>query len=264
MKWFKHHADMSRDENVARMMDESGRDQLAVYGLFNIVLERIAEKMEARRPNDCSVTYSPARWARLLGTNKQRAKGLMKKLSTNRALTVEVTDDTCTVTVPQMLDLADEYFRKCRQAPDKVAQKREEQNRLEKRENKDKGALSGCLAAGGARLSPPPDFKITDSLQEWAAKNHPIVDIHKETESFKNYEHPKSYSDWNVRWKTWIRRAAEYQEKNNSSSGQPSLREGLLKLGKDMCIERLNNESEADYCDRINELNRQRIREQQL
>ena len=261
MKWFKHHADMSRDENVARMMDESGRDQLAVYGLFNIVLERIAEKMEARRPNDCSVTYSSARWARLLGTNKQRAKGLMKKLSTNRALTVEVTDDTCTVTVPQMLDLGDEYFRKCRQAPDKVAQKREEQNRLEKRESKDEGALSGCLAARGARLSPPPDFEITDSLQEWAEKNYPEVNIQKETDKFLRYEYPRPRTNWNDAWMTWIQGNAEYLENRDDSAKEPSRDNGLLKLGEDFGLERLPNESEAQYVDRVEHMNQRRMRD---
>ena len=118
MKWFKHMSDLSRDEDVARMMDESGRDQLAVYGFFNVVMEHIAEKIKPGQPNDCSVTYSATRWARIVGTNKQRVKCLMAKLSTNRALTVEITDDTCTVTVPQFLDWADEYFRKSGHTPD--------------------------------------------------------------------------------------------------------------------------------------------------
>ena len=61
MKWFKHYSDLSRYEDVARMMDESGRDQLAVYGFFNLVMEHIAEKIQPGQPNDWSVTYSIAR-----------------------------------------------------------------------------------------------------------------------------------------------------------------------------------------------------------
>lgn len=95
MKWFKHYSDLSRDEDVARMIDKSGRDQLAVYGLFNIVMEQIAEKMKAGQPIDCSITYPISRWARIAGANKQRIRSLMEKLSTNRTLTVEFTDDTC-------------------------------------------------------------------------------------------------------------------------------------------------------------------------
>ena len=264
MKWFKHMSDPSRDEDVVRMMDESGRDQLAVYGFFNVAMEHIVEKMKPGKPNNGSVTYSAARWARIVGTNKQRVRGLMEKLSTNRALTVEVIEDTYTVTVPYLLDWADDYFKKSGHTPDKVAQKREEKNRTEKRESKDEGTLSESLAAGGARLSPPPDFKVTESLQEWATKNYSSVDINKSTSKFLRHEFPKPRSNWDAVWQTWIQREAEYQQKHNGSSAKPSRNVELLALGKELGVEKQSDESEAQYCDRVESINQRRVESQDL
>ncbi len=259
MKWFKHYSDLSRYEDVARMMDESGRDQLAVYGFFNLVMEHIAEKIKPGQPNDCSVTYSAARWARIVGTNKQRVRGLMEKLSTNRALSVEVTDDTCTVTVPYLLDWADEYFRKSGHTPDKVAQSRTEKNRTEQRESRQDNALSDCLKAGAQGRRAPPDFEVTKVLQEWAATNYPSVPIEKESAKFKRWEFPTPRNDWDATWKTWIQWAAEYQERKNGAPDQPNDTEELMKLGEFLGLEKRSGESDAQYCDRVDEINQRRI-----
>ncbi len=262
MKWFKHHSDLSRYEDVARMMDESGRDQLAVYGLFNLVMEHIAEKIQPGQPNDWSVTYSTARWARIVGTNKQRVRALMEKLSTNRALSVEVTDDTCTVTVPQLRDWTDEYFRKSGHTPDKVAQNRVDKKRTEKRESRQKVSLPDCLAAEGTGLSPPRDFEVTEVLQEWAATNYPSVPIEKETAKFKNHEYRTARSDWSRAWKFWIIRAAEHQEKTDGSADHADHNEQLLSLAVLYDLERRPNESESDFCNRIDDANQRRIQNQ--
>ena len=261
MKWFKHHSDLSRNEYVAQMMDESGRDQLAVYGFFHIAMEHITEKIDPKRPNDFSVTYSTARWARIVGTNRQRVRALMEKLSTNRALSVEVADDTYTVTMPQLLDWVDDYFKKCGRTPDKVAQKRKEEKRREKREGKQKGSLSDCLKAGSQERCAPPDFEVTKDLQQWAVENHPSVDIDKETAKFKNWEYKTSCSDWTARWKLWIQRNAEYQKKMNGTSNRPTATEELLKLGKEFGVDRQSGESEAEYLDRIHEMNQRRMKD---
>jgi len=237
MKWFKHYSDLSRYEDVARMMDDSGRDQLAVYGFFNLVMEHIAEKIQPGQPNDWSVTYSIARWARIVGTNKQRVRALIEKLSINRALSVEVVDDTCTVTVPQLRDWTDEYFRKSGHTPDKVAQSRTDKKRTEKRESKQDKALSDCLKAESQGRRAPPDFEVSKVLQEWAAANYPSVPIEKETAKFKRWEFPTPRSDWDAAWKTWIQQASEYQVNRNSSSAEPSRKDQLLALGKDVRLQ---------------------------
>ncbi len=262
MKWFKHMSDLSRYEDVARMMDDSGRDQLAVYGFFNLVMEHIAEKIQPGQPNDWSVTYSIARWARIVGTNKQRVRALIEKLSINRALSVEVNGDTCTVTVPQLRDWTDEYFRKSGHTPDKVAQKREEKKRTEKRETKVESALSESFPEESQRRSPPPDFEVTEVLQEWAATNYPSVPIEKETAKFKNHEYRTARSDWSRAWKFWIIRAAEHQEKTDGSADHPSRNEQLLKLAELYELERRPNESELDFCNRIDDANQRRIQNQ--
>jgi hypothetical protein len=138
-------------------------------------------------------------------------------------------------------------------------QKRVDKKRLEKRESRREEALSDGLKAGTQDRRAPPDFEVTKVLQDWAAKNFPSVDIDKETAKFRRHEFPTPRSDWDAAWKTWIQWAAEYQERNNGPSDQPSASDELLKLGKDLKVERQSGESESDYLDRITEINQRRI-----
>ncbi len=164
--------------------------------------------------------------------------------------------------MPQLRDWTDEYFRKSGHTPDKVAQRREEQKRIEQRESTQKGALSDCLKAGTQGRCAPPDFKVTEVLQEWAATNYPSVPIEKETAKFKNHEYRTARSDWSRAWKFWIIRAAEHQEKTDGSADHPSRTEQLLKLAKLYKLERRPNESELDFCNRIDDANQRRIQNQ--
>jgi len=137
----------------------------------------------------------------------------------------------------------------------RVKQIRKEQ----KRESKQDKALSDCLKAGTQGRRAPPDFEISKVLHEWAAKNHPSVPIEKETAKFKRWEFSKSHSDWDATWKTWIQWAAEYQERKNRSSDQPSDTEELIKLGNFLGMEKQSGESDAQYRERVYETNQRRI-----
>jgi len=85
------------------------------------------------------------------------------------------------------------------------------------------------------------------------------VPIEKETAKFKNHEYRTARSDWLRAWKIWIIRAAEHQEKTVGSAAHPSRNEELLKLAKFYKLERRPNESELDFCNRVDEINQQRI-----
>ena len=138
-------------------------------------------------------------------------------------------------------------------------QGREEKNRLDKRETKQEGSLPDCLKAEGARRSPPPGFEVTKVLQEWAAKNYPSVSIVKETAKFILQDFPGPCSNWDNKWKRWIIGAEEYQKKQNGLSGELSSNEKLLQLAELMGIEKRFDESDANFRDRAEKANDQRI-----
>ena len=265
MRWFKHMSDLPRDEGVARYLDEAGKDRLAAYGFLIFLMEAISSRMNTNQGDDvCSATYSVTHWGRITYSHPNRVRKYLALCEVIGWVQVGFEGGSCKVDVPRMAEWRDEYSRKSGHTPDKVAQSREEQTRSEQRESREEGALSGCLTAEDARLSPPPDFEITEGLQGWAAKNHPSVDINKETEAFKNYVHPRPYKDWNARWKVWIQMATDHQAKRNGSSNQPSHKDQLLNLGQDLGLERRPDETEAEYLDRVEKVNKQRIEDQDL
>ena len=98
-------------------------------------------------------------------------------------------------------------------------------------------------------------------MQEWAATNYPSVPIEKESAKFKRWEFPTPRSDWDATWKTWIQWAAEYQERKNGTSDPPNDTEELLKLGRLLGMEKQSGESDAQYRERVNEINQRRIDE---
>lgn len=265
MKWFKHLSDLPRDEGVSRYLDEAGKERVIAYGFLMFVLEAISSRMESKEGHIvCSATYSIPQWQRITYCHPNRVRKYLHMCEVIGWVQVEFEGSSCKVDVPRMVQWRDEYTRKSGHAPDKVAQSREEQNRLEQRESIDEDTPPDCQKAKGARLRPPPDFKIAESLQEWAAKNHPSVLIEKETAKFKNWEYPTTCTDWNPRWRLWIQRATEYQQKHNGSSSKPSRKDELLQLGGELGLQRQPDEPEAQYCDRVEKANEQRIKDQEV
>jgi len=260
MKWFKHMSDLPRDEGVARYLDKAGKDWLVAYGFLALLLEAIASRMD---PNVghlvCTATYSITQWERITNCHHNRVMKYLRLCEVIGWVRVEFEGSTCKVSIPRMVDWRDERTRKSGVLPEQVAQSREEETRSEQRESRDKSAHSGCLTAEGARFSPPPDFKITDSLQEWAAKNFPSVDIQKETEKFLRHEFPTPHTRWDNTWKNWIQNGHEFQQKHNGISAKPSRKEALLGFGKELGLVKGSDESEEQYCDRVEETNKRRI-----
>ena len=265
MKWFKHMSDLPRDEGVARYLDKAGKDWLVAYGFLMLLLEAIASRMD---PNVghlvCTATYSITQWERITNCHHNRVMKYLRLCEVIGWVRVEFEEGTCKVSIPRMVEWRDERTRKSGVLPEQVAQSREEQNRSEQRESREEGALSDCLTAKGARFSPPPNFKITESLQEWSTKNYPSVDIQGETEKFLRHEFPTSHIRWDSAWKNWIQNGHEYQQKRNGSSAKPTRREELLKLGKDLGLKSKSEESEEQFCARVEKANQRRIEKHEV
>ncbi len=263
MKWFKHYSDLPRDEGVSRYLDAAGKDRVTAYGFLMFLLEAIASRMDASEGHlVCSASYSIAHWGRITYSHANRVGKYLRLCEVIGWVLVEFEEGMCKVSVPRMVELRDERTRKSGVLPEQVAQSREDKTRKEKRESTQKGPLSDCLKAGTQGRCAPPDFEVTEVLQEWAATNYPSVPIEKETAKFKNHEYRTARSDWSRAWKFWIIRAAEHQEKTDGSADHAGRNEQLLKLAVLYDLERRPNESESDFCNRIDDANQRRIQNQ--
>ncbi len=252
MKWFKHMSDLPRDEGVACYLDEAGKDRVAAYGFLMFLLEAIGSRMDAAEGHlVCSATYSIPHWGRITYSHPNRVRKFLELCKVIGWVLVELEEGSCKVSIDRMVEWRDESTRKSGVRPDKVAQKREEETRLDKRESRQEGSLPDCLKAEGASRGPPADFKPSKVLQDWATKNHPSVPVDKETVKFMLYDFPRACSNWDDRWKRWIIDADEYQAKQIGLSGQPNPNEQLLELAKLMGIEKQEDETEPDFRDRV-------------
>ena len=49
---------------------------------------------------------------------------------------------------------------------------------------------------------------VDAALQRWAQENVPAIDIHTETEKFRDHTFKTAMTDWAGAWRNWMRRAA--------------------------------------------------------
>ncbi len=260
MKWFKHMSDLSRDEGVSSYLDDAGNDRVLAYGFLMFILEAIASRMDAAKGDVvCCATYSLRQWGRITYCHSNRVLKYLRMCEVIGWVQIGFEGSSCTVSAPRMLEWRDNYTARFEVTTDNVPQRRAEQIRTEQRESREEPSPSDCLTAKGARLSPPPDFKITEGLQEWAAKNCPSVDVSKETEKFLRHEFPSPRSNWDNQWKNWIQNGHEYQLRHNGSSAKPSRKDELLRLAKDLNMTRSCNEQESDFIERVERANEDRI-----
>lgn len=78
-----------------------------------------------------------------------------------------------------------------------------------------------------ARVPPPPagarpakkcpaGFVLTPELRDWAATNHPGVNVDHETEKLRDHTFATARSDWPGTWRNWIRKASEGRPTNGA------------------------------------------------
>lgn len=139
MKWLKHMTATWDDERVARLVDKSGMEGLAMYGLYWRVQEIIASQMEGIDPH-CSVRYTVTRWSLLLSLRGSLVFSALSRLAVTGLVTVQRTGNDILVTNRNLLKYRDEYSKKSRYTPDNVPTRTEgegegEQNKKEKEQN---------------------------------------------------------------------------------------------------------------------------------
>ena len=259
MKWFKHMTDLSQDEDIARYLDESGRDQATAYGFLVLVLETVASRMGAKGDPNCSATYSISQWQRLTYSHANRVMKYLRLCKVIGWVQVEFEGSSCKVTIPRMVEWRDEYSRKSGHTPDKVAQSRADKSKEEKRESKDDDSLSDGLAGKKASRYPPHDFTVTQELRAWATEKRPEIDIDFETEKFMLWEFDPPTSDWNKRWRKWILDAKVNPSGRQFGNTTSDRKQDLAKMAPLLGMQQGSDESESDFLDRIEEANNRRI-----
>lgn len=71
----------------------------------------------------------------------------------------------------------------------------------------------------------PPDEQTAARLGKWAQESCPLVPLKVETDQWLDYHRAKgdTAKDWTASWRTWMRNAQKYAERNGRTQGQLAL-----------------------------------------
>jgi hypothetical protein len=69
-----------------------------------------------------------------------------------------------------------------------------------------------------AETEVPESFAVTDEMKEWAVANAPGFDLDRETGKFLDRHRARGskFKDWTAAWRTWMRQAVEFRERDNN------------------------------------------------
>lgn len=147
MRWFKHMSALSRDEGVMRYVDACGGDAVEGYGFLMLVMEAIAEQIDAKSPT-CGLTCELRQWSRITYSHHHRVTKYMGKLVEIGWVTVEKVGSRIEVRIPKLLEWRDEYQRKSGLRPDKIAteQKSDRKQDSEQKESNNRNSRPATLS----------------------------------------------------------------------------------------------------------------------
>ena len=83
----------------------------------------------------------------------------------------------------------------------------------------------------------PTDFEISDDMRAWAAEHFPAVNVEAETAAMRDHEYRSGKSDWPAAWRSWIRKAAEY-----NGSGRQTTKDGRRLTRYEEIMQELHRE----------------------
>lgn len=203
MKWFKHLSNARNDERIAQLEDAAG---LEGYGFYFKLLEIVAQAMN--ESNNCTVTYSIARWATLTNSHPIKARTLLGKVGSSGLVELRFEGDRAEVRIPNLLKHRDNHSRNL-QATVKQEKSREEESR-ERQQAPPRGG-----SKSGARL--PDDWKLSTEQIEWTIGAFPgwkAEDVLRMEAVFRDYWRGAPGSkglkaDWAATWRNWVRREAD-------------------------------------------------------
>ena len=141
MKWFKHPTDWQSDENVADYLDSCGKDWLSGYGFYMTLLETVSANIK-QGTDECSVSYSLKNWCKQTGIHHRQWTKYTTLLADAGLIRVATDNNKVRVSIPQLIDLVDEYTRKLRtKSGQNPANVRVEESREEEKSGKEVGSF---------------------------------------------------------------------------------------------------------------------------
>lgn len=119
MRWFKHQAQLRRDPDIADYMARCGRDRVTGYGMLMMVMEVVAERMDAQS-SQAAVIYPTSTWLQLCGVHALTWHKYAKLMRSSGVVSIEEVEGNCRVEIPKLLLWRDEYSRKSGQSPESL------------------------------------------------------------------------------------------------------------------------------------------------
>ena len=104
MRWFKHMVQSNRDEKLRRIQDKFG---LEGYGLYWIILETIAEKLD--KNNCASMELSYKNWKKITGISTKKFQKFLTFAQELEIFVVKNSQNLITIGCPNLLKYRDEY-----------------------------------------------------------------------------------------------------------------------------------------------------------
>lgn len=132
MKWFKHMADASSDEFIARLEDELGLEAIARWWKM---LEAIAIQMD--KTNRCFAEYPIRRWMLLLSCKQRKVlETFVKVLQNFGKISADWSENILKIECTKLLEFRDEYSKKSGVTPEFVRSKDTDTEEEERKERK--------------------------------------------------------------------------------------------------------------------------------
>lgn len=77
-----------------------------------------------------------------------------------------------------------------------------------------------------------PDFQVTETMRDWVIDNKLAIDVEAQTLQFVDYHIAKGslMKDWTAAWRTWMRKAAEWQKPTWERSKEIQAAESKIKI----------------------------------
>ena len=104
MRWFKHLVCSNRDEKLRRIQDVFG---LEGYGLYWIILETIAEKLDQNNCTHMELSYK--NWKKVTGISTKKLQKFLIFAQELEIFIVKNSENLITIGCPNLLKYRDEY-----------------------------------------------------------------------------------------------------------------------------------------------------------
>lgn len=121
MRWFKHLSLAHEDEGLSGILEELGVDGSRAYGIYWLILERVASTMDGKSNAVPYAVHSLKKWAEICHCSTRIFRAVLDKFSASSLVLYKVFPETSgeriQISVPKLLKYRDEYSKKSGHSP---------------------------------------------------------------------------------------------------------------------------------------------------